>query len=144
MMWPYSDPWIRECWRRTTIVLRIFSVLEQQNLSSAAYRLHVWLCSAAVFLVNRGSIFELTLKLHHDALFCVTKHARCSGEFQLPHPSMVWSRFGLGFRRPQWICSSSTAILAPGTASWLQEQRRIQFLLAPGICLRRTWNNDCG
>lgn len=29
---------------------------------------------AALFLVSRGSIFELILKLHHDDLFCVTKH----------------------------------------------------------------------
>lgn len=48
----------------------------------------------------------------------------------------------LNVRRPQWICNSSTAGLAPGTASWLQEQQRIQFLLAPGICLQRTRNND--
>lgn len=31
--------------------------------------------------------------LHHDALFCLTKHGRCSGRFQFPHPSMV----SLGF-----------------------------------------------
>lgn len=43
-------------------------------------------------------------------------------------------------RRETWNISS--AILSLGTAHCLHGKRRIQFLLAPGICLWRTWDND--
>lgn len=58
MTWLYSDPWIWECWgRRTTTVLRIISVLEQQSLPSAAYWLHVWLWCCSVFSQQRINIW---------------------------------------------------------------------------------------